>query len=284
MKEVLFLFMMFSIVGWLWETPWVSIKSKRFINRGFLRGPYIPIYGCAIITIVFAMKLFENIENVTVFIILVEMVYMAFITASWEFVTSWGLEKVFHTRWWDYSTHKYNLQGRVSLGVSVFFGLGGYILWRFVLVPFEWIYSETPVVLMSSILIVFYIFFTIDSYFTVRDLFKVRDIMKTIERISHELGEEIENKLYDIMKEYQVRKGNLLNHLLEVKNQLAKRYETNQDTNLTSRVKCELEKITKLLLANRNVSRLYRKYPNSYSSQLLGIRRKFKEFTESLKK
>ena len=58
MEKVLFLFMIFSTIGWLWETPWVSFRMKKYVNRGFLHGPYIPIYGCAIVTVILSMGIF----------------------------------------------------------------------------------------------------------------------------------------------------------------------------------------------------------------------------------
>lgn len=268
MKELLFLFMVFSIIGWLWETPWVSLRSKKFINRGFLHGPYIPIYGCALITIVLSMSIFDAVTTITIWIVLIEMFYMSIITASWEFMTSWSLEKIFHTRWWDYSDHKFNLDGRISLSVSIFFGVGGYVLWRFVLPPFDSLYTITPPLLMTLILIIFYIVFLIDSYFTLRDLFNIRDMMNIIERISRDLGIEVETKLSELKREYQTKKGNLLRTILDVKTEFQTRYEKLQETSIKNRIKTELDKVTTMLTTNKNIIRMYLKYPKSYSLRL----------------
>lgn len=284
MEKTLYLFMMFSIVGWLWETPWVSIRTKKFTNRGFLRGPYIPIYGSAVVTIIFAMQIFDNVLDANILIILLEMIYMGLITAVWEFLTSWGLEKVFHTRWWDYSTHKYNIQGRISLSVSIFFGVGGYILWRFVLEPFEWIYNELPSNVMLVVLSVFYVIFISDAVITLIDLFKVRNIMQSIEKISKELGEEVEVKIADLRKEFQVRKSNLYNSIVDVKNQLVQRYEEVPDTSVSKRLRLELNKLSNKLLKGRSLSRFYKKFPNSYSIELLGVKKRIKQIQEAIKK
>ena len=132
MGKILFLFIIFSTIGWLWETPWVSIRTKKYVNRGFLHGPYIPIYGFAIVTVVLSMGIFNGIHNSSVFLILLQIIYIGLVTAVWEFFTSYILEKIFHTRWWDYSSHKFNFQGRISLHVSFFFAISGYLVWRFI--------------------------------------------------------------------------------------------------------------------------------------------------------
>ena len=75
MIRILFLFMMFCIIGWLWETPWVSLKTKKFVNRGFLHGPYIPIYGFAVITIILSMTIFDTVNQNNVFMIIIQIIY-----------------------------------------------------------------------------------------------------------------------------------------------------------------------------------------------------------------
>jgi len=273
MEKALFLFMMFSIVGWLWETPWVSFRQKKFVNRGFLRGPYIPIYGFAVMTIVFTMGIFNDIENQNGLIILVEMIYMGIITAIWEFCTSWGLEKVFHTRWWDYSTHKYNIQGRISLGVTLFFAIGGYILWRFVLPPFEWVYAEIPPNYMIIILCVFYTVYTVDGITTLNELFKIRNVISKINNYTAQLGERVEVTYSNIKDEVLERKTSLQESILEVKDYLEKRYSDLPDDSLTKKVSTEFLNLNETYTSSKKVNRFYKKYPNSYSVEILSIRK-----------
>ena len=92
------------------------IKSQKFVYRGFLVGPYCPIYGFGVLSVLYFVEPFEN--N-----LLVLYVGSAVLVTILEYVTSYGLEKLFHASWWDYHDVPFNLNGRVALPVS-FWGLG----------------------------------------------------------------------------------------------------------------------------------------------------------------
>lgn len=279
MERILYLFMMFSIVGWLWETPWVSIRTKKFVNRGFLNGPYIPIYGFAVVTIILSMGIFDGVDSSKWYIVLVQLVYMGLVTAIWEFVTSYLLERLFHTRWWDYSSHKYNIQGRVSLYVTTFFAFGGYILWRFVLPLFDSIYISTSSSVVLVILLVFYAIFTIDSAFTLRDLFKVRNMMVTLEKLSEQLKGKVEGSMNEIKANLNTKKDNLLKQIEETKNELESRYKETQET-LPPAIKKQFEKLTNTIKNNKFVARFYRRFPNSRSKNLQKIKLSLQSFVQ----
>ncbi|MBU4438878.1 MAG: putative ABC transporter permease [Acetobacterium sp.] len=109
-------FFLYAIIGWMCEVVYCSIPEKKFINRGFLNGPYCPIYGVgALIIITFLMPYIH--DPILVFFIGV------LLTSTLEYITSWGMEKLFHAKWWDYSDHKFNINGRVCLLNSFLFGL-----------------------------------------------------------------------------------------------------------------------------------------------------------------
>lgn len=117
----LFLFYIYSVIGWIAETSYVSILKRKFIDRGFLIGPYCPIYGCgALIMIIYLTQYKENI--LTVF--LLGMLLCSIL----EYFTSYIMEKLYNARWWDYSNDKYNLNGRVCLKNSCLFGLAGILV------------------------------------------------------------------------------------------------------------------------------------------------------------
>lgn len=114
------LFFIYSFVGWLYETMLCSIEEKKFINRGFLKGPYCPVYGFgAIIDII----VLNNIDNI--FVLFFAGVIL---TCSLEYFTSWLLEKLFDARWWDYSYMKFNIKGRICLLGAIVFGLFSVLL------------------------------------------------------------------------------------------------------------------------------------------------------------
>ncbi|GAF39004.1 hypothetical protein FC83_GL001641 [Agrilactobacillus composti DSM 18527 = JCM 14202] len=113
---VLFFFA-YGFLGWLWESAYVSVTQKRWINSGFLLGPVIPVYGFSMTAVLAIVEPFEH--NIVVLYIA-----SALLITIIEFFTSWLMEKLFHARWWDYSKIPLNLNGRVALPISAFWGLG----------------------------------------------------------------------------------------------------------------------------------------------------------------
>ena len=109
-------FFLFSVGGWIFEMIYSAIIEQRIVDRGFLFGPYCPIYGFAILA---AVLLFGWIKNNVVL-----AVASALTVTVLEYVTSYVLELVYHWRWWDYSNMPFNLNGRICLIATVFFGLG----------------------------------------------------------------------------------------------------------------------------------------------------------------
>ena len=117
-------FMAYSILGWVYESTICSIGEKKFINRGFLNGPYCPIYGAgAILDILILGKISDPF--------LLFFLGMT-VTSSLEYITSYLMEKLFHARWWDYSDRKFNINGRVCLLGAIVFGTFSVLLIKFI--------------------------------------------------------------------------------------------------------------------------------------------------------
>ena len=115
------LFILYSNIGWLIEVIKTKFDDKKWVNRGFLIGPYLPIYGISAIVMVNYLTHYKG-DIVTVFILAL------FICSLAEYVTSYVMEKLFNTRWWDYSDEKFNLEGRICLKNCFYFGLLGVLL------------------------------------------------------------------------------------------------------------------------------------------------------------
>ena len=124
-SEVIVLFFTYSVVGWLWETIYCSIKDHQYAYRGFLFGPYCPVYGFAITTIL--ITTYQVRDNLFLLFIVGMIVASIF-----EYVASLFLEKVFHMKLWDYSDLWGNLQGRIAPQISFFWGIGVILLVRFI--------------------------------------------------------------------------------------------------------------------------------------------------------
>lgn len=110
-------FIIYSFIGWLWETVYCSIKAKRFVYRGFLMGPYCPVYGFGVILVLLLIPKNETSLLALYFSIVV-------IVTVVEFIASFLLEKIFKLTLWDYKEVPFNIEGRVAVPVSIFWGVG----------------------------------------------------------------------------------------------------------------------------------------------------------------
>ncbi len=115
------IFFTYSVIGWLIESILVSTQEKKIINRGFLIGPYCPIYGIGSLGMILYLEQYKD-NIITVFFLAVTLCSIL------EYITSYLMEKLFKTRWWDYSKEKFNLNGRICGKNACLFGLGGLFL------------------------------------------------------------------------------------------------------------------------------------------------------------
>ena len=127
LTNLILLFFIYSFVGWCIEVTLKFFQYHRFINRGFLTGPCLPIYGsgCALITAAIdGLVMISKYESSYGSVFAVSFVLCGVL----EYLVSYCLEKRFHARWWDYSQKPMNLNGRVWIGNLILFGLGGVLV------------------------------------------------------------------------------------------------------------------------------------------------------------
>ncbi|HWT27498.1 MAG TPA: putative ABC transporter permease [Mobilitalea sp.] len=117
-------FIIYSNIGWIYETLYCSIGVHKIVNRGFLYGPLCPIYGLSILTMILLLS--GRCRS-----ILTLFLSCAVISSVLEYISSLWMEYVFGRRWWDYSDQILNINGRVCLGAAVLFGACGVVVIRF---------------------------------------------------------------------------------------------------------------------------------------------------------
>lgn len=199
--EWFLLFLMYSILGWIVEVIDLYFYKKRFINRGFLIGPYCPIYGwgCVLITI-----LLSRYKSDPVVLAIMSLVICAIL----EYFTSFFMEKIFKTRWWDYSDRKFNINGRISLETLIPFGLSGLLI-MYVLNPFfTGIIKAIPTTLCLIISIVLFILFLTDS---IVSIFAVAKIHISSSKLKEDSTEDVTKKV----KEYIMKHSKLGKRIIE---------------------------------------------------------------------
>ena len=122
--HLILLFFAYAFLGWCIEVTLKYFQFHRFINRGFLTGPWLPIYGSGAALITVAVKGLAPLESSVGTTFVISFILCGIV----EYMTSFVLEKRFHARWWDYSQKPMNLHGRVWIGNLLLFGLGGVLI------------------------------------------------------------------------------------------------------------------------------------------------------------
>lgn len=131
------IFYVYCFLGWCFETAVVSIQQRRFVNRGFIRGPMLPLYGTGAVVILF-VALPLRAHPVLLFI-------CGMIAATLlEYVTGWAMETLFKVKYWDYSTHKLQYKGRICMQSSLAWGALSLLLVRLIHPPIETMITALP--------------------------------------------------------------------------------------------------------------------------------------------
>lgn len=214
-NNLIFYFIIYSFLGWCLESVYKTIIFKKPTNSGFLYGPFCPMYGLGAILMISISSLSNNV--------LVIFILSFIVFTVWEYIVAVILEKAFKTKYWDYSNLKFNIQGRICLKNSIYWGILG-ILLVFVIQPlierFTNLIPENILIYINSILCLAIL---IDAIITI---YRIMVINKKITQL-YEIGENIKNKLSelknieDIEKAYKENMQNLIKDL-KVKQNLLK--------------------------------------------------------------
>ncbi len=130
LSQWIIFFFIYSFIGWVWESCYVSIKEGRWVNRGFMHGPILPIYGSgAVVILITTLPVRGNIP-------LVFLLGMAAATVL-EYFTGAVMERLFHVRYWDYSNVRFNLQGYICLQAALCWGCFSVLMAEAVHIPVE---------------------------------------------------------------------------------------------------------------------------------------------------
>lgn len=177
--KLIILFFIYSFLGWVMEIILTLIVEKKLINRGFLIGPYCPIYGVGSLLLVFFLREYQ--DN-----LLVLFVLTMFICSILEYVTSYLLEKIFKLRWWDYTNMKFNINGRICLETMVPFGIFGVLAIRYI-TPFLLMYLNSvnkDLVMVSAICLTS--IFIVDVIISSNVVFNLKNVTKNLTKDSTE--------------------------------------------------------------------------------------------------
>lgn len=243
-------FIIYSFMGWVLETVYKTIYQKKFINSGFLHGPFCPIYGIGAIIMYIFLNIFKD-NPIFLFIMAI------LILSVWEYIVGLLLEKLFDTKYWDYSDKKFNIQGRICLWNSIIWGILG-IVFTYIIHPFVMDkLNEIPQNILEyvTILIMFYIL--IDGIVTI---IKVRSIdvkLRKLNELSDRLKEKVEElkmlkenielksiksqEIQKIIDELKYKQTKLKRKLLRQTNRLRKAFPTMKSEKITEFLNQKIE-------------------------------------------
>ena len=167
---LVFLFFIYSVLGWIAEEVFVLLKQGQLVNRGFLKGPLCPIYGFGMITIIICLSPIKE-HLVLLFI------GSALLTTALELITGFVLEKIFHTKWWDYSDLHFNFKGYICLSVTVAWGFFSLLLVYVLHPPMERLLLWIPQWLVEPAVLLLTILFVVDATKSIQDALGLKSLM-----------------------------------------------------------------------------------------------------------
>ncbi len=193
--NVFYNFIIYSFLGWVYESLYVSFLKKSWVNRGFLNGPVIPIYGAGATLVYIVFWPYRN----QYFLVFLGGMLLATLL---EYLTSFCMELLFHAKWWDYSDKKFNINGRICLSVSVFWGLLS-IFMTLVLQPhIVQILDVIPRLYGEYIGYFIFIVFISDTTITVIHTLQLDAILTDLQKLKQDLQDYIENsRIYETKEE-----------------------------------------------------------------------------------
>lgn len=182
-------FFIFSFFGWAMEVINCSLIEKRLVlNRGFLIGPYCPIYGCG--TVGLLLLIIPNFTNPA-------YLFIASVGGACllEYITSYLMEKLFNARWWDYSHEQLNLNGRICLKTGLEFGLAGLVITYILLPLFDGAISILPLNVVMFLTYTFLVIFIVDLIVSIIVISKFKHTARIMKDNTNEISREVQEEL-----------------------------------------------------------------------------------------
>ena len=211
-------FFLYSIIGWLCEVIYCSIPARHFINRGFLHGPYCPIYGFGALIVIYLLLPFQGHFWL---IFLLGMIS----TTILEYITHYGMEKLFHATWWDYSDRKWNINGRVCFLNSVLFGLLSLAL-MYLIHPFVAdILGHIPGRAMPFLATACMILLAVDITSSCHAAYDLKHRLENLKRLSQEQKQELAEKWEEKWQQQKAKQQILHQQYQEQKQELQEKIQ-----------------------------------------------------------
>lgn len=213
--NILACFIVYSFLGWIMESVFRSFCERKIINTGFLIGPMCPIYGAGSIIMLTCMGW---LQGRVIELFFISVVILTF----WEYIVGVFLEKVFKTKYWDYSDHKFNFQGRICLTNSILWGFLG-VGFINIIHPYVWgVIAGFDQNIFSWIIYIATGIVIIDTIISVIKVKNIKVDLKKVEDIGNEIKEKL-NEIKEITKEKSTEKIKIKENLQNVVDNLKRK-------------------------------------------------------------
>lgn len=180
--EWVLIFYCYCFLGWCFETAVVSFQQRRFVNRGFVRGPVLPLYGTgAVLLLYIALPLRDRP---------VLMFFAGMLAATiLEYVTGWAMESLFKIKYWDYSEHKFQYQGRICLQSSVAWGVLSILLVWVIQPPIARGVALLPPFAAGILALTISVIFVADVSYAFRTALDLARVLEELTRLREQMGQ-----------------------------------------------------------------------------------------------
>lgn len=173
-------FLIYCFIGWCYESVYVSIKHKRWVNRGFMRGPFLPLYGSgAIVMLVVTIPFRDNL--------LLTFLAGCVGATALEYVTGVCMEALFKIRYWDYSNRRFNFQGHICLAATLAWGAFTILMTRFIHTPIEHFVLGMPQIVVSIVTTLVTGVCIVDFTLSFRTALDIKDVLVKLEEVREEM-------------------------------------------------------------------------------------------------
>ena len=276
--ELVWIFIIYAFIGWCAEVSFAAVDNGKFVNRGFLNGPYCPIYGCGVVIVVAALTPIKE----SLFILFLGSMLL---TTVLEFLTGFILEKVFHNKWWDYSDKPFNIMGYVCLKFSILWGLACTFIMKVLHPSIYKFITIIPHVLGIVLLSIIMTAFFIDLGVTVSTILKFNKRLKLMDEVAqkmHQLSDEIGENIYEGVTTVKEKSEEVQDKAGELRGKFEEKTDAVREAFAENLLESKTEYEHRKEAAKKEYEELTKKYKELITQKNFGFKRLMEAFPDMI--
>ena len=276
--ELVWIFIIYAFIGWCAEVSFAAVDNGKFVNRGFLNGPYCPIYGCGVVIVVAVLTPIKE----SLFVLFLGSMLL---TTVLEFLTGFILEKVFHNKWWDYSDKPFNIMGYVCLKFSILWGLACTFIMKVLHPSIYKFITIIPHVLGIILLSIIMTAFFIDLGVTVSIILKFNKRLKLMDEVAqkmHQLSDEIGENIYEGVTTVKEKSEEVQDKAGELRGKFEEKTDAVREAFAENLLESKTEYEHRKEAAKKEYEELTKKYKELITQKNFGFKRLMEAFPDMI--